>query len=64
MRKLVKRWLVVPLGLGLAAVAGWALLSSSGSSTRAKSPASHEAIDQQSRDELRKILLEADEGLR
>jgi len=61
MRKLVKRWLVVPLGLGLAVAAAWVLLSNPGSSTRATNSGSHAEIDQQSREQLRKILRRADE---
>ncbi len=61
MRKLVNRWLVLPIGLGVAAVAGWVLLSSPSGSTGAKSPRSHAEIDQESREQLRQILRHADE---
>lgn len=62
MRKFVKRWLVVPLGLGLAVAAGWVLLSNPGGSPRAKSPDSHAEIDPESREQLRQILRQADEA--
>ena len=61
MRKLVKRWLVLPMGLGLAVVAGWVLLSSPGGSARAKSPQTHTEIDRESREQLRQILRQVDE---
>ncbi len=60
----MKRWLVLPIGLGVAAVAGWVLLSSPSGSTRGKSPYSHAEIDQESREQLRQILRQADEDER
>ncbi len=64
MRKLVNRWLVLPIGLGVAAVAGWVLLSSPGGSPPAKSPQTHAEIDRESREQLRQILRHADEDER
>lgn len=66
------RWLVLAFGLGIAAIAGWSLLSGidAGGPTNAAaresqsaSPhadSSHAEIDEASRDRLRAILREAD----
>ena len=74
----MKRWLVFTLGftlgLGVAAIAGWSLLTGGEISRRprdgATTPAAHAThtdlheneIDQASRDQLRAILREADEN--
>jgi hypothetical protein len=68
----VKRWLVLTLGLGLAGIAGYSLLTLARGSTRSASAPSAEAvrpapapddhIDQASRDALREILRDADDG--
>ena len=60
----VKRWLVLTLGLGMAAIAGLALLTGVGMDAgKPSSPASsvhHDDIDDASRDQLRAILKQAD----
>ena len=63
----MKRWLVLALGLGIAAVAGWAVLTGvdagGGASVSPPKPpveGAHSEIDQASRDQLRSILREAD----
>ena len=58
----MKRWLVLPMGLGLAVVVGWVLLSSPNGSPRAENPHAHAEIDEESREQLRQILRQADEG--
>lgn len=60
----MKRWLVVPIGLGLAVVAGWVLLSSPTGSPPVESSQGHAEIDRQSREQLREILRKADEDPR
>ncbi len=50
----MRRWLVLSLGLGIAAVAGYALLTGS-----APPHANHDEIGDQSREQLREILREA-----
>jgi hypothetical protein len=66
----VRRWLVLSLGLGIAAVAGYALLSSSpipsarqqpagAHGTHADRGASHDEIGQESRARLEEILRDA-----
>lgn len=57
----MNRWLVLPIGLGVAAVAGWVLLSSPTGSTGQRRPVAYDEIDQESRDQLREILRRADE---
>ena len=57
----LKRWLVLPICLGLAAVAGYVLLS--GGPVRqsaSRQPPPHSEIRQESKDELVEILREAD----
>ena len=57
----MKRWLALPICLGLAAVAGYVLLTSgpAGQSASPRPPA-HNEIGQESRDKLREILRDAD----
>ena len=69
----MNRWLVLPIGLGLAVAAGWVLLSGpSGESLEQslqrekslqleKSLHAHAEIDPESREQLREILRRADE---
>ena len=56
------RWLVLPIGLGLAATAAYVLLTVQPAlSSRAPGPAVHPEISQESRDQLREILHDAEE---
>jgi hypothetical protein len=61
LRKLLKRWMILPLGLGAAAVAGWVLLAGSSGLPGSESLHGHAEIDQESREQLRQILRRADE---
>ena len=62
MRKFVKRWIALPLGLGAAAVAAWVLLSASSELPVAQASRGHDEIDPHSREQLRQILRQADEA--
>jgi hypothetical protein len=56
----VSRWLVVPIGLGLAAATAWLLLTGGPPIPEAPAPTgAHDEIGEPSRDELREILREA-----
>ena len=62
LRKRVTRWLVLPIGLGLAATAAYVLLTGQPPlSSPAPGPPVHQEISQQSRDQLREILRDAEE---
>ena len=55
------RWLVLPIGIGVAAVAGYALLMSPvPKRSGPEGPPAHAEIDQESRQQLREILRDAD----
>lgn len=57
----MKRWLALPIGLGLAAIAGYVLLMSGPVEPSAlRTPPAHAEIGQESKDELLEILREAD----
>ncbi len=56
----MKRWLALPIGLGLAAIAGYVLLMSGPVEPSASRTPAHAAIGQESKDELLEILREAD----
>ena len=63
----MKRWLVLTLGLGLAAIAGVSLLTGADIGSGLREPlhptsaaSAHDEIDQASRDQLQAILREAD----
>ena len=59
----MKRWLVRPIGLGVAAVAAYVLLMSplpKSSGRASDSPSAHAEIREESREQLREILREAD----
>jgi hypothetical protein len=53
--------MILPLGLGAAAVAGWVLLAGSSGLPGSESLHGHAEIDQESREQLRQILRRADE---
>ncbi len=63
---MLKRWLMLALGLGFAAIVGYAVLTAAPEqparpavSTRAAEPSDH--IDRESRDAMRDLLREADD---
>ncbi len=57
----LKRWLALPIGLGLAAIAGYVLLMSGPVEPSAlRTPPAHSELGQESKDELLEILREAD----
>lgn len=65
----MRRWLVLPIGLGLAVAAAWVWLAGGPPSAAprvggapAPSPPSRDEIRPESREKLREILREADEA--
>ena len=60
----MRRWLVLPLGIGIAALAGYVLLTGAneppaGGETTGAADAPHDEIDEESRERLRAILRDA-----